>query len=642
MKLKLHAFYLIGIVSMFLGALLISCRDDHDPGPVNPYNPPVEDIRQTITAPVALLSTLPPDAYGEALQKATPVRAALGDASVAIVSGGDLRNIDKAALKEFYDKGGIVVVVHPDDQTDDVLRDDLGDYSHPYNDETDALAFAFNKDDRYFIVQARPLVVEHIGDLEELSDEEFKALMNKTDEEEGDDEGALVVDGEEDSGEYREDDRYYYNRIEYLIEWVNDLCEEKNTESRSLFTRADAGTPPPVELTKFYGSAKYSFDIQLRHQLEKASSSKSDSLLGKAYILASFKEYPLYVFDIPGQGESVGEYYIVEGTLEARSDSAWNPKSCTHGGCVSRLVGYYLESLQMQATLVNANNSDKELDRISFYNGPYPETSTGSSTYTDGFSTEVNGTLTGKLSGKPGSKEGVGIEVDLSVGFKCTWSHTRTQTIQDITAKLDKSRTATVGYTFDIQNIINEKKWGNWIRRYPLSCRSTISPAMWWIWKLPAGSNDIRNDHEHEPFYMKVTLGAKYGAYSWWRGGSKGHEHHFEMKSEPIWKALESPSHASFGIVALHNAGKLPVANITIFNEKGSVVVPDSYSHDQYARQAVKTGTYTVTYDLVDTENDNRLVSKWQIDNVVVKIGNDPASSTTVKSTANAKKIKDY
>lgn len=620
-------------VLMAFSLSLASCSNDHEPD--NP-KPPVDDKRQTIEFPVALLSSLPDGYYGTAIEKAIPLRAPIGDASVAIISGLDLRNADKAELNGFLERGGIVVVVNPDNHTDDVLSDDLNDNAHPYNDETDALAFAFDGNNRYIIVQSQPLVVEQTDEIEILSDEEFNSLMGKKDEGETDEDDATYIDGEQDQPELKEDDRYYYNRIEFLIEWINERCQENSIESRSNSTRADKAESHKVDLKDFSAkTVSYEYHVDLKNQLEKAASSKPDSLKGKGEIILELKEYPLYVFDIPPyQSEAAGEYYIIEAKLKARNESLWNPQTFTHGGCASRLVGYFMKSVNLEVALVNGLKSDRELEEISFYDGPQPGTTIGSTTYSKSCSFEISGTVTGKASIKPG--EGVGIGVGVSAGFKAGWSRTKAQTFPDIvTRKIDREK-AIVGYEFNVKNIDNQKKMKDLEDRYPAICRSSYDQEMWWIWKVPHGSNGIANDKEHSPFYYKVTLGAEYGAYSWWRGGSKGTEHKFTVKSKPQWLPLEAPSHASFGIIALHNQGKYPIANIKIFNEKGSVKVPDSYANDKYARQAVKTGIYSVAYDFVDAANGNRIVERWQIDNVEVNISNDMESATTTISTADA------
>ena len=631
-KFQSISLSLLLMVSMIFSVSLVSCSDEHAPD--NPDNPPVVGGRQTIEAPVALLSPLPDGFYGIAIDKATPLRSSLEDASVAIISGLDLRATDKDKLNAFLEKGGIVVVVNPDDRTDDVLRDDLGDYVHPYDDDTKALAFAFDKNDRYFIVHSESIEIQSDVDLEILSDEEFNSLQGKMDEGETDDDESVFIDGEQDSEGFKEDDGDYYNRIEFLIEWINRLCREKTDESRSFSTRDASGDIPKLDISTYFAEVSYAYDFNLRHQLEKAASSKPDSLIGSGTIMLTIKEYPLYVFDVPDQGASVGEYYIIDGTIEARNNDLWHPDQFTHGKCASRLVGYYMENINMEAMLVNGEDSLKELKNVKFAKEPIPTTSSGSTTYTEGFNWSINGSVSGKFTA---NEKGLGGEIGASVGFQVGWSNSQSTTLENCTATVKTHGESAVGYQFDIHNIQNKMKWeDDWARRYPDLCRGTFSRKICWIWRLPPGSNDIRNDHEHEAFLMKVKLGAKYGAYSWWRGGSKGHKHQFTVNGKTEWLPLEAPSHASFGYIALQNAHDYTLANIKIVHGNDTVVVPNAYFKDQEAKKAVKTGTYSVIYDFVDTKKGNRLISKWQYDNVKVNISNKAENATTRISTADA------
>ncbi|MDE6342382.1 MAG: hypothetical protein K2K93_08700, partial [Muribaculaceae bacterium] len=395
-KSSLKIFKLLLWVSMVFSLSLASCSNDQEPD--NP-KPPVGDKRQTIEFPVALLSSLPDGYYGTAIEKATPLRAPIGDASVAIISGLDLRNADKTEINGFLERGGIMVVVNPDNHTDDVLSDDLNDNAHPYNDETDALAFAFDGNNRYIIVQSQPLVVEHPDEIEILSDEEFNSLMGKKDEGETDEDDAAYIDGEQDQPELKEDDLYYYNRIEFLIEWINERCQENSVKSPSNSIGADKDESHKVDLKNFPAlKVTYEYPVELKNELEKAASSKADSLKGKGKIILELNEYPLYVFDVTDQSNVAGEYYIIDAKLTASNDGLWNPQKCTHGGCASRLVGYFMKSVNLEVALVDSLLSDRELKNIEFFEKPMPATTVGSTTYSKSCSFEISGTISGKAS----------------------------------------------------------------------------------------------------------------------------------------------------------------------------------------------------------------------------------------------------
>lgn len=50
-------------------------------------------------------------------------------------------------------------------------------------------------------------------------------------------------------------------------------------------------------------------------------------------------------------------------------------------------------------------------------------------------------------------------------------------------------------------------------------------------------------------------------------------------------------------------------------------------------------GTYAVTYQAIDPNLGNTVVSSWKYENIVLEQGDSPASATTEISTINAQQI---
>ena len=87
----------------------------------------------------------------------------------------------------------------------------------------------------------------------------------------------------------------------------------------------------------------------------------------------------------------------------------------------------------------------------------------------------------------------------------------------------------------------------------------------------------------------------------------------------------------------------MTVGNIVVVNKNDQRAnIQGSINKSQTAKKKLKAGTYYIEYDLIDPDTDNKLVSRWKISDVEVKMGNDEESSTTTVSTVNAQKIKQY
>lgn len=322
--------------------------------------------------------------------------------------------------------------------------------------------------------------------------------------------------------------------------------------------------------------------------------------------------------------------------MTARNGDIWHPQTHKHGGCNIRIVGYFMRSLDISFALVDAA-SEQPVNGVQFYGQPIPETTQGSTTYSNGVTMGFDLSASGK-------KGSTGSELGGSAGFHASWSSTVSQTLNDVLTERHTRGNALLSYHYGVQNINSSRNFNDkhFTREYPLLSRSDFSAPQAWIWKVPHGKAGVGNDTS-TGFKMKVSVSAKYGVYSWWRGASWSKDKTYDLKETSHCFSLEPPSRKSFGVIALQNAGTLTVANVTITGADGHTeTVSGSFNRDQVARHKMHTGVYTVSYDLVDPDKDNKKVSRWKFTNVTVSLGADEQSSTTLVSTVNATKVKDY
>lgn len=298
MTLKRKSCALLAALSV-LTLALPACKDEEDlPNLPNQETtaptPPPADPCATIDVPVAMLSGLPGDELGVAVSHACIRRADLSAAQVAVVTGSDLGAVASGTLRDFYDRGGLVMVVHPDANTASILQRDLGESYQPLSDGMDALAYVFNRYDRHFILLKDGAEVVDANPDSDITDDELASLEGMTDEGETGEE-VPVIDSADLSEDHHHGHEYYAGRLEMLIGWIN----AKTSEPMALTGRGADGYDPRVDISRSYSEVTLSIPVELHNKIDKATWSKADYLNYDTDIAYTYYVYPLYIFATP-------------------------------------------------------------------------------------------------------------------------------------------------------------------------------------------------------------------------------------------------------------------------------------------------------------------------------------------------------
>lgn len=628
-----------------VGFGMSACNDDVKPSvPDIPGQETIESEWTTASARVSFLSQVDDGDFNVALRECFPNVSDLSGASVAVVSGNGLKGAIGLGLKEFYDRGGLVVVTNPNDDTDDIVEEFFADGYCPLVDSTDAILFAFNNRDKYYTIATGSEVTEG-GTTNETDQALLDELIGKADEEEtpGWEEDTINED-EAEAHEHNED--YFHQRMESFVNWVNRIYDASGpvNEPVMALSRGSDSYDPRVNISNDYVEVYHSFPVSLHNRIDKGTRSKEDRLDCDTDIEYNYRIYPLYLFSSNG-GDAPGDYYIVEGSVTAHNGRVWNPYNKGHGGCNDRVVGYYMKSLTSKYELVKrSGDSYDTLDGLRFYHDPTPGTTMGSTTYTSGFTAEFNGSLSGSY----GQSAGFGGQ--LSLGFACQWSKSTSQTLADVMTELTtESSDKSITYRHTVQNIHNKRNWGKWDRDYPLLSRNDMTCNNAWVWKVPYGKNGV-SDNVSTSFSVRISMSAKYGAFNWWRGASWDNEQTFDVKAQSCVVEIKAPNRSRFGVFALRNASSKTVAHINIWKQEDAVdgeypadkihaTIPSSYNSNEVAKWKLREGQYHIEFDIVDPNDGNKVVSRWKYDNVKVTMGRDEYSATTEVSTVDAVKI---
>lgn len=561
----------------------------------------------------------------DVLRERLPNVTDLSTAEVVVISSDNFESAcAQSGLKELYDRGGLVVITYPNDDTDNLVEEFFTDGYCPLTDSTDAILFAFNNQSKFYIIDGgEPVTTE-------------------------DAEGEAVHSEDADDQHVHGDD-YFHRRVECFINWIRRNYDDPDVVwsfSRAA-SRSSDHYDPAVTISDNYIEVYHSFPVCLHHQISDVLN-KKDRLDKDSDIEYNYRMYPLYLFSCNG-GDAPGDYYIVEGSVTAHNAPLWDPYTSKHVGSLNNIVGYYMRSLTSKYEIQKKSGSGKQatytaLTKPRFYHEPTPSTTTGSTTYTSGFSTEINGSLSGGFNDKNGwSLQG-------GLGFRCQWSKSESYTLPDVTTALqtggsDKSIT----YINTVQNIRNEWDFGQWDRDYPLVCRNDMSFSNAWIWKVPYGSDGV-NDGSEASFAMKITPTAVYEVYYWYRAALYGNRRTFTISGNPFIMEIKAPNRKPFGVLAVRNASNLTMAHIKIWRQEDVVngsapeakvhaEIPSSYNLNELAKWKLLVGKYRIEFDMVNPDEGNKVESHWKYDNIEIKMGRDESSSTTEVSTVDAVRV---
>lgn len=599
---------------------LFSCHSDEDPIPAD--NPEKQVV--TSSVPTCISSTITDMEEREAIEKCFPVPASLEDAKIAFFSNTDLTGNAKA-IDDFYDAGGLVVLVNPDK---DAFAKYAASYEHPASmpQKIDANLFiyAYNQSCVYSILTLPD--AEPSNNADAVSIDDLKAA-GAYDESEDDEEW----DNLKQEAAHAHDDTYFIERLDNFIEWIDRTFAE-NTESRANST----GYDPTVNISNSYRRFTTQMTVDLDNKILSTALSGDDYLRAYGDITIDYKIYPLFMYSCNSVTDAQGDYYIVEGSITAHNADVWHPCKNKHGATRNYIIGYYMKKMNVSYTLMDQAN--RPISGLSFYQNPQPQTVNASTNYTYSSSLGLTGSLscTGKSTDE--------VDASLSLGFSASWSKSHSYSLQDVKTNLS-TKDAKVIYDYIVQNINNstdydKSKDGN---GYPDLCRTDMTCQNQWIWKIPYGTAGVE-DNSDVSFILEVLVQPVYATWSWYRPAYDKKEQTFDLFSNMCYsQTITPPNRKRFGVLALKNASNYTVANIKVWHQDDAAgadpvyTIPSSYNVNEIAKAKLFEGTYRLEFDMINA-NNNKVVATYTYGNIVVKMGANEDDSTTEVSTVNATK----
>lgn len=618
------------LISAFLGLIACSVDDSSvipsdDPNNNSWEAPDYASVK--CDDPVFISDDIKPEVRN-ALETYLTNITSLDEAQVAVVKPEDIGTYE-GKLKALYDRGGLVVVARPTGKY-------FADFSAKY-DIFDVMPFDTSKDILLF-------ATDNTGTSVTLYD---SPPFDGTYSDPADASEGPVTEEEEVLPQPADKTAHYRDIIFNFFRRIKQNREQKVAATRG-YTQFVTQFDPSILITDFT-THSHIFNVPMEHKVYQIHGCSGDYLNVEGAFEVIYAIKPCYLFE--NNGSKAGDYYIVKADVIAYNGKVYKPYYTKHGwrgalGVVS-VAGYYMKELQLSSTLMSSEKTPAPLSGISFASQPSPTTTINSASYTSGIDIGLQGALT------VGSPSVIGG----SMGFSATWSESNTINITDLNIEKytnDQSRQVSYKYVVNnimldrldmVKNIFTTMSNSDIVNKFyptqiPAIARSDFDATSWWCWYVPANTNGV-NDKASTRFTIKADLKLTHDSYAYWNTIVSSHKS-FTYDDNTFFFNIPTPNRQPFGILSLANNHDKVVSNIKIYSQdnvadKDTLCLSRGYLKGQEAKCPLPEGTYTVDYDLKNGD-DNTIVSRWRIQDVIITKGVTEEASTTNISTDSAVK----
>ena len=647
--------------------ILTSCVKEDNNVPDNPISD-IERQRQEAWKPCNKLTYISgienenPDLQAVIRQRFPNQTQSLGNAEVAFVSYTTaMANLNE--LGDFYKRGGLIVMMRPTEKDFDAMGDDYlntgkegeegywddgvkNDEHFTDDDEMDEIFFAYNRyKAHYTMYEESAFDGNYTDEINEMSAEEWESIRVANEQYPANSEMNYVETIYD--NDYAQNYNYFQARIGAFVDFIHEI-EQGAATRRS--TRAgdggDDGSDMKLEVENGYFFVK-DMPVSLNHRIEKDFYWNKNSTVTIRYWVSS-----VYMLSSNGQNKA-GDYYMVKSEIIPHITPLWEVASkaggfFNWGRC--RIYAYWFDNMTVEYELLDASNNSLT-DKIQYYKSPIPENENTETSYTKGF----NWGLNGSLSGEQGSEGGKG---SLSLGFSLEWTSESSYSLKDIQYERN-AFTAAPSFRYMANNVNltdddyeDERKTN---ANFKPITHTEFSAKTAWIWRVPGNSNAGATDNSKTNFKLRVRVKPVFASWYHWRM-AKEYDNNKKtyngyVGSADGWfshsEAIPAPDRTPWGVVALKNAASsYTIGNIKIykqseFKEKGTgapiyATIPSSYNVNEVARKSIPEGIYTLTFQAIDPNQNNKLLGNWKYENIKIEQGQNLADATTEISTINA------
>lgn len=533
-----------------------SCSKDRGDGDNFPdedeLTDPIVASDEKIDLPAAIVGQMPGYLKSALDIRFTNVTGQISDDLDVVVVADDRIAPNTDELVGFYRAGGTIVVVNPDDATLEAWCEEngigyAGDAGYDGGDD-DHLLYAFNKNANYYFLD------DFIHD---------------------DDEGSCNI------------------VLDSFVSWVNKYAVPGDMRRPGLSALATrAGGDYDIKKQFKPQTVNHTYQMCLNNKtLAHAVASKADKLTRSGTIDVAYSIYPLYSFR--ENGNSAGDYYIVEGRFTVHNKQMYNGSwTKKHGGVKARLCGFYLKKFEVTNTLCDTKGVTVSGVEFPTYGSPVPANVIDKTSYSSGFQWGLGGSVSGGMLGSDPQFSGM---FNGSMG----WNNSETRSVSDLTISQD-SPDGKVGYVFDINNRPHTSG-GKKHTSVPSIASSDFTIHLSWIWYVPSTV-----DNDTKEFAMTVWVKPTYEAYHWYSSAADFSTSSWDdavpETDRKLLVTLLKPNRIPKGMLEIRNTSTelKYMAEIKIWKESSGTskdpdyTIPGSFYNGEAASVELPVGRYKV------------------------------------------------
>lgn len=411
------------------------------------------------------------------------------DVGTRLVVLGSINELDASTLKDLYENGTDIAIVHPSKSEIDNFIESNSWVKYFNTENIDkAILVTFNNNSEVHTIFGEAMPFELDNDLDGAYDDDYE-----------DDAGG--VDPEYNPSEM--DDYVEYKHSEQcctIAAWISYMNSQYRYSNLDGANDKNDSTNDPF----FYGtriSETYTLDT-LKKEIRKSGAYR-EYCTGNPILSLAYNYKMVHVYE--GQVGS-GDYYIMEMNSSVNNCKMWDGKvrRVDHGGAITQICGWLLERFQVETTLVDEDG--KPVNNIQLPTTPEPRTTlhTGKQTYGQSFDIKNEYSISGGYS----KEDGPNFEVSANVSLGWSWNSSEEWDIGEVTiAYLDFGNT--VGWKADLANF---PMWhnGKFVQLSNSLLKGTLDLKGAWIWKEP----NTKDNTIGPQYYLKCDVELEYFAIS--------------------------------------------------------------------------------------------------------------------------------
>ncbi len=602
-----------------VGAIVLTaCNKQNVPAPApdNHSSEIIYDLEDKLIPTVYYTSGSSVEEFRETMQLRSAVTAGSAEEADMIVVESSELEANRELLSKAWEDGKMIVELLPNNKKHYDFWKSIGApvYLLPEEESNDLLFLAMHEYECYQL-QNPFLLIDFLSDNTVESDENASETTDKEELKEGNSDVIPV--------EIEKTAEYLNTKFASFVDWANE-----NMPSVGPLTKAGSSSFDG-DLSKRIADSKFSQHITKTlcvgvddYQICKVVASEPDKVSRHSTIDVNITITPLYAYQENNDASVAGDYYFVTMYVLSHNGPMYELYKIWHGAVRTWAHVFYSDKIHFEAHLLNKDRSNGLYDRLSFFQTPNPTSTQSSTSYTAGFTSQLN------VSGQAGLSNGKP-SASLTVGGSFNWSNSRSTTVKDQSIVMN-TWAGGVEYDFITNNVQWEDETYDAI---PAIARSDQKCEASWCWRV-SGTKD---DDTSESFVLQFNLYPYYGCQ--WRHATWGAEG--DRKTECLLPSayrtmnfpINAPNRQRNGVIEFKNTASLYVTDYKIIDSKDNVIAQSgsAYEKNKVLTYQVPVGKYRIEYNIVDGDT-GKVKGQYRFSDVVVN-----TAETTELYHANAK-----